>query len=299
MIAFPASLLILNGKSADNLPLRDAIAKLRDEGVEIHVRVTWEKGDAQRYVDEARQLGVETVIAGGGDGTINEVSTALIQSQGGNIPALGILPLGTANDFATSVGIPDDLDKALKLAIAANATEIDMVQVNDKTCFINMATGGFGTRITTETPEKLKAALGGVSYFIHGLMRMDTLKPDVCDIRGEDFHWQGKALVIGIGNGRQAGGGQQLCPTALINDGLLQLRIFTGEELLPGLLSALTQSEDNPNIIEGASSWFDIRAPHEITFNLDGEPLSGQEFHIEILPEALRCRLPPGCPLMR
>ena len=277
MIAFPASLLILNGKSADNLPLRDAIAKLRDEGVEIHVRVTWEKGDAQRYVDEARQLGVETVIAGGGDGTINEVSTALIQSQGDNIPALGILPLGTANDFATSVGIPDDLDKALKLAIAANATAIDMVQVNDKTCFINMATGGFGTRITTETPEKLKAALGGVSYFIHGLMRMDTLKPDVCDIRGEDFHWQGKALVIGIGNGRQAGGGQQLCPTALINDGLLQLRIFTGEELLPGLLSALTQSENNPNIIEGASSWFDIRAPHEITFNLDGEPLSGQE----------------------
>ncbi len=299
MIAFPASLLILNGKSADNLPLRDAIAKLRDEGVEIHVRVTWEKGDAQRYVDEARQLGVETVIAGGGDGTINEVSTALIQSQGDNIPALGILPLGTANDFATRVGIPDDLDKALKLAIAANATAIDMVQVNDKTCFINMATGGFGTRITTETPEKLKAALGGVSYFIHGLMRMDTLKPDVCDIRGEDFHWQGKALVIGIGNGRQAGGGQQLCPTALINDGLLQLRIFTGEELLPGLLSALTQSEDNPNIIEGASSWFDIRAPHEITFNLDGEPLSGQEFHIEILPEALRCRLPPGCPLLR
>ncbi|HHZ9387695.1 TPA: lipid kinase YegS [Citrobacter freundii] len=299
MIAFPTSLLILNGKSADNLPLRDAIAKLRDEGVEIHVRVTWEKGDAQRYVDEARQLGVETVIAGGGDGTINEVSTALIQSQGDNIPALGILPLGTANDFATSVGIPDDLDKALKLAIAANATAIDMVQVNDKTCFINMATGGFGTRITTETPEKLKAALGGVSYFIHGLMRMDTLKPDVCDIRGEDFHWQGKALVIGIGNGRQAGGGQQLCPTALINDGLLQLRIFTGEELLPGLLSALTQSENNPNIIEGASSWFDIRAPHEITFNLDGEPLSGQEFHIEILPEALRCRLPPGCPLLR
>lgn len=263
------------------------------------MRVTWEKGDARRYVDEARQLGVATVIAGGGDGTINEVSTALIHCRGEDIPALGILPLGTANDFATSVGIPEVLDKALKLAIAGNAVEIDMVQVNDKTCFINMATGGFGTRVTTETPEKLKAALGGVSYFIHGLMRMDTLKPDSCEIRGENFHWQGDALVIGIGNGRQAGGGQQLCPTALINDGLLQLRIFTGDELLPALLSALTQSDDNPNIIDGASSWFDIRAPHEITFNLDGEPLSGQEFHIEILPAALRCRLPPGCPLLR
>ncbi|MCF6718783.1 lipid kinase YegS, partial [Escherichia coli] len=53
------------------------------------------------------------------------------------------------------------------------------------------------------------------------------------------------------------------------------------------------------NIIEGASSWFDIQAPHEITFNLDGEPLSGQNFHIEILPAALRCRLPPDCPLLR
>lgn len=299
MATFPASLLILNGKGADNQPLRDAIGLLRDEGVEIHVRVTWEKGDARRYVDEARQLGVETVIAGGGDGTINEVSAALIQCQGGNVPALGILPLGTANDFATSAGIPEALDKALKLAIAGNAVAIDIAQVNDKTCFINMATGGFGTRITTETPEKLKAALGGVSYFIHGLMRMDTLKPDRCEIRGENFHWQGDALVIGIGNGRQAGGGQQLCPGALINDGLLQLRIFTGEELLPALFSTLTQPEENPNIVDGASAWFDIQAPHEITFNLDGEPLSGQEFHIEILPNALRCRLPPDCPLLR
>lgn len=227
------------------------------------------------------------------------VSAALIQCQGGNVPALGILPLGTANDFATSAGIPEALDKALKLAIAGNAVAIDIAQVNDKTCFINMATGGFGTRITTETPEKLKAALGGVSYFIHGLMRMDTLKPDRCEIRGENFHWQGDALVIGIGNGRQAGGGQQLCPGALINDGLLQLRIFTGEELLPALFSTLTQPEENPNIVDGASAWFDIQAPHEITFNLDGEPLSGQEFHIEILPNALRCRLPPDCPLLR
>ncbi|HHE5696621.1 TPA: lipid kinase YegS [Citrobacter amalonaticus] len=296
---FPSSVLILNGKSADNPVLREAIGLLRDEGVEIHVRVTWEKGDAERYVEEARRLGVETVIAGGGDGTINEVSTALIHCEGPDIPALGILPLGTANDFATSVGIPVELDKALKLAIVGNAIEIDMAQVNDKTCFINMATGGFGTRITTETPEKLKAALGGVSYIIHGLMRMDTLKPDRCEIRGENFHWQGDALVIGIGNGRQAGGGQQLCPNALINDGLLQLRIFTGEEILPALFSTLKPQEENPNIIDGASAWFAIRAPHDITFNLDGEPLSGQEFHIEILPAALRCRLPPDCPLLR
>ena len=299
MATYPDSLLILNGKSAGNDLLRQAITELREDGARIHVRVTFEKGDAALYIDEGIRLGAETIISGGGDGTINEIAGALIDLDTAHRPAMGILPLGTANDFATSVGIPEALDKALKLAIAGNAIAIDMAQVNKQTCFINMATGGFGTRITTETPEKLKAALGGVSYIIHGLMRMDTLQPDRCEIRGENFHWQGDALVIGIGNGRQAGGGQQLCPNALINDGLLQLRIFTGDEILPALVSTLKSDEDNPNIIEGASSWFDIQAPHEITFNLDGEPLSGQNFHIEILPAALRCRLPPDCPLLR
>ena len=299
MTDFPPALLILNGKGAGDPELREAINQLRDEGVDIHVRVTWEKGDAARYLEEARELGVETVVAGGGDGTINEVATALIECNSENLPALGIIPLGTANDFATSAGIPEEMDKALKLAIAGNATPIDIARVNDRTCFINMATGGFGTRITSETPEKLKAALGGVSYLIHGLTRMDTLKPDRCEIRGENFHWQGDALVIGIGNGRQAGGGQQLCPEALINDGQLHLRIFTAEELLPALLNTLTRAEESPHLIDGISSWFEITAPHDITFNLDGEPQSGRAFRIDILPNALRCRLPPGCPLLR
>lgn len=83
------------------------------------------------------------MIAGGGDGTINEVATALVE-RGGKM-ALGILPLGTANDFATSVGIPQDLASALKLAIVGRDVPIDIALVNDKTGFINMATGGFGT----------------------------------------------------------------------------------------------------------------------------------------------------------
>lgn len=299
MSDFPASLLILNGKGANTPQLREAVELLRDEGVTIHVRVTWEKGDAVRYVEEAVRLNVETVIAGGGDGTINEVATALIHSENRDVPALGILPLGTANDFATSVNIPADLANALKLAIAGRDVPVDIAQVNHKTCFINMATGGFGTRITTETPEKLKAALGGVSYLIHGLMRMDTLKPDRCEIRGENFSWQGDALVIGIGNGRQAGGGQQLCPEALINDGLLHLRIFTGEELIPALFNTLASSDGAENLVDSVSPWFEVTASHEMTFNLDGEPLSGKTFRMEILPAALRCRLPPDCPLLR
>lgn len=298
MTSMPHTLLILNGKEAGNQDVRNAVKNLRDEGVTLHVRVTWEQGDAKRYVDEAAALAVDTIIAGGGDGTINEVASALMALAGSSRPSLGILPLGTANDFATSCSIPLQIENALQLAVKGRAVAIDLAQVNNKHYFINMATGGFGTRITTETPEKLKAVLGGASYFIHGLMRMDTIKADSCEIRGPDFEWSGDALVIGIGNGRQAGGGQPLCPDALINDGLLQLRLLIAEELLPALLTSVFSGEKNKNVIETTLPWLEITAPHDMTFNLDGEPLSGKNFRIEVIPNAIQCRLPPNCELL-
>lgn len=291
------ALLILNGKGAGNEELRMAVGAMREEGVELIVRVTWEYGDAARYVKEAVQLGCDTVIAGGGDGTINEVAGALAQLEGKR-PVLGIVPLGTANDFATGCNIPLAPEQALLLAVKGRAADIDLATVNDKHFFINMATGGFGTRITTETPEKLKAALGGVSYFIHGLLRLDTLKADRCEIKGPDFSWEGDALVIGIGNGRQAGGGQQICPDALINDGLLQLRLLTSEELLPSFLRSLINNEENKNIVSAHLPWMEITAPHDMTFNLDGEPLTGKHFRIEVLADIIQCRLPPHCELL-
>lgn len=292
------SFVILNGKSAGNEALREAILALREEGLPVEVRVTWEYGDGERYVKEALAAGAATIVAGGGDGTLNEIATALATIDAAQRPVLGILPLGTANDFATSAGIPDEMDNALRLAIIGKATPVDLACVNRERYFINMATGGFGTRITTETPAKLKSALGGVSYFIHGLMRMDELKADSCELSGPGFNWQGDALVIGIGNGRQAGGGQRLCPSALINDGLLNVSIVTSQELLSTLLHSLTSDEQNPNIISATLPWLTITSPNEMTFNLDGEPLSGTEFHIEVMPDALLCRLPPYCELL-
>ncbi len=127
-------------------------------------------------------------------------------------------------------------------------------------------------------------------------MRMDTLKPDRCEIRGRTF--TGRAMRWSSASATAAaGGGQQLCPEALINDGLLHLRIFTGEELiLP--CSAPANPENSPNIVDGVSSWFEITAPHEMTFNLDGEPLSGKPSVWSCYRRPC-CRLPPDCPLLR
>ena len=292
------AMIMVNGKSAAVEPLRQAVYRLRSEGHQIDVRVTWEHGDISRFLDEATAMHADTVIAAGGDGTINELTTALARLPIHARPTLGILPLGTANDFARSATIPESTEAALRLALQGEVTAVDLVRVNSQRYFINMATGGFGTRITTETPDKLKAALGGMSYVVHGLLRMDTLQPDRCEIISDDFNWQGDALVIGIGNARQAGGGQQLCPTALIDDGILDISIVTAEQWLPSLLHNLAGTPGNPGVIAGRCHQLEISSRHNMTFNLDGEPLQGNHFRFELLPKAVNCRLPEHCPLL-
>ncbi|MBG6032355.1 lipid kinase YegS [Proteus hauseri] len=292
------SLLIINGKSANNNALRNAVYQLRNEGVNLQVRVTWESSDIRRFVQEAIDIQAETVIAAGGDGTINSVISELIHLSPSSPPILGIIPLGTANDFATSAHIPRDMENALNLAVKGRAIPIDVIAVNKTHYFINMASGGFGTKITTETPEALKSALGGAAYFINGLLSIDSLKADHCTIEAENFHWEGESLILGVGNGRQAGGGQQLCPDALINDNKLNITIVEAHELLPSLLNSLFDRKKNDKIIERESRWVNISASHEMVFNLDGEPLLGNKFEFIVLPEAIHCRLPPQCDLL-
>lgn len=292
------SLLIINGKNANNSALRKAVYQLRDEGFDLQVRVTWESCDVRRFVQEAIDINAETVIAAGGDGTINSVASELIHLSLSSPPILGIIPLGTANDFATSAQIPRDMENALNLAIKGRAVPIDIITVNKTHYFINMATGGFGTKITTETPEALKSALGGAAYFINGLLSIDALKADHCTIEAENFHWEGESLILAIGNGRQAGGGQKLCSEALINDNKLNLTIVEAHELLPSILSSMFDRKKNDKIIERESRWVNISASHEMVFNLDGEPLLGNKFEFIVLPEAIHCRLPPQCDLL-
>lgn len=294
----PSAMIILNGKQSANPELRKAITHLRDEGHTIIVRIPWEPKDTDVFIEQALTQGIDTIVAAGGDGTINAISSALMKLPANRRPIMGILPMGTANDFATSANIPADIEQALALAVKGKAVEIDLGQVNEHYYFMNMATGGFGTRITTETPEALKSALGGAAYVINGLLRPDTLKTDICKIEADNFSWEGETLVVAIGNGRQAGGGQQLTPAALINDGVLNLLIVPARDVIPALLTNLFSSDRNQHLIEKTSTWIKISSPHNMVLNLDGEPLSGDNFTFTLIPNALRCRLPPQCNLL-
>ncbi|HSD16194.1 MAG TPA: lipid kinase YegS [Thermomonas sp.] len=299
--------LILNGKSAGDDAVRDAVAALRDDGARLDVRVTWEHGDGERCVAEAIAEGIDTVIAGGGDGTLSEVASALAHRHGtaGVLPALGLLPLGTANDFANAAGIPLEPEAALRLVRAAAAVPVDLLKLeaNGETHWaVNLASGGFGTEVTTETHEGLKKLLGGLAYVLTGLSKLGRIEPLQASVRGPGFDWSGDFIALGIGNGRQAGGGQALCPDALVDDGLLDLTIVPPleGELLATFGTAMTAGKAaalDGVAIRRVLPWVEIVATGPITLNLDGEPVQATRFRIECVPGRVRMHLPADCPL--
>lgn len=302
--------LILNGKSAGDDALRDAVSTLRQRGIALDVRVTWEDGDAERYVSEAMADGADTIIAAGGDGTLSEVATTLAHRDepADALPALGLVPLGTANDFANAAGIPLPPLPALELIAGSPATAIDLLRLVADDGVIhwcaNLASGGFGTQVTVETDDGLKKMLGGLAYLITGISRLGRIEPIRARLRGPDFAWEGDFIALGIGNGRQAGGGQALCPDALIDDGLLDLTVvpeLSGE--VASTLGALVTSGKAAALervaLRARLPWLEIDCPEPFTLSLDGEPVESGHLRIDCVPGRVRMHVPAGSPLLR
>ncbi|MBO9576043.1 MAG: lipid kinase YegS [Sphingobium sp.] len=280
--------LILNGKQANDPGAREAVETLRAEGHGVDVRVTWEDGDAARLVEEA--LGqVDHIVAGGGDGTVNEVFAAAFRAGLPRGCALGILPLGTANDFARSTGITvvDPL-AALRLAVTAAPHPIDIGLLDD-TPFVNLVSGGFGSQVTAQTDPQLKSRLGPIAYVLTGLSRAKELSTCRGRFRAPDFSWEGSFVAFAIGNGRQAGGGIPLCPEALLDDGLLDLMILPAPASgIEALAALLREGADLMRLgVVTRAPWIEFEGDEEIAINLDGEPQQRARFRAECRPRAL------------
>ena len=292
--------IILHGKAASDARLRTAVGVLREDSQTVEVRVTWEPGDAARLTGEAvvdaGRGKINCIVAGGGDGTINEVFAA---AHAAGLPegcSLGIIPLGTANDFSHSAGVPTgDIAAALRIAASAPPRLIDVGLLNGR-LFANLVSGGFGSRVTVETDPKLKRRFGGLAYAMTGISHFAELSENQGLFRANGFSWQGHFLALAIGNGRQAGGGIPLCPDALIDDGLLDLMI------LPAMDHAARREAFSHLLREGASgiraqlittrsSWIEYESMHDLNVNLDGEPTVLKRFRAECRPRALPVRL--------
>ncbi|ALN87670.1 lipid kinase YegS [Lysobacter capsici] len=300
--------LILNGKSAGDDALREAVGAIRDRGIVLDVRVTWESGDAERYVSEAIADGVATIIAAGGDGTLSEVATTLAHrdESADVLPSLGLVPLGTANDFASAALIPTDPAQALDLIDRQAPRPIDLIRLEAPDGLhwaANLASGGFGTQVTIETDAGLKKMLGGLAYLVTGISKLGKIEPMRARLHGDGFEWEGDFIALGIGNGKQAGGGQALCPDALIDDGLLDVTVvpeLSGEVgatvrtlLTEGKHAALDRVAARAQL-----KYVEIDSPQGLTLNLDGEPVHAHHFRIDCVPARLRMHLPADCPLL-
>jgi len=300
--------LILNGKATGNEDVREAVAALRERGVQLEVRVTWESGDAERYVAEAIAHGVDTIIAAGGDGTLSEVAETLAhrEESADALPSLGLLPLGTANDFATAAEIPDEPLGALELIMHAPARPVDLLRIDadGKVWWCaNVASGGFGTEVTVETDEGLKKVLGGLAYLVTGISRLGRIDPIQARVRAPGFEWAGGFIALGVGNGRQAGGGQVLCPEALIDDGLLDVTVIpelSGE--VTSTLAALVKGGKRGALEQVAervqAPWVEIEAEEPLTLNLDGEPVQARHFRIDCVPGRVNLHVALDSPLL-
>ena len=290
--------LILNGKAPGNDAFRAAVVQQRGVGHRIKVRVTRKEGDARRFAAEAGDA--DLLIAAGGDGTLNEVVHGLMDLSKAARPALGVVPLGTANDFAAGCGIPSDPEQALALCLEGQQVPIDVGKANEH-WFLNAASVGFGAAVTATTPPELKRLLGPAAYTVMGAI----LAMNVHHYRGRltlpDREITGSGPVAIVGNGRQTGGGVQLTPRARIDDGLLDVLVVRQIPPIALLTAARELQELSPDgefISYQQTAWAEVHPEEAIPVNLDGEPVRFSDVRYEAVSRAIRLVVPPNCPLL-
>jgi diacylglycerol kinase (ATP) len=210
--------MIIHGARAEREDVRHLIDWVRAKGHLVEPHVTLETSDATAMTAAAARSGVDAVIAIGGDGTLNEVVNGL---DGFDTP-LGIIPLGTANDFATQAGIPADVDHAMDVILHRKPVCIDTASLNGRR-FLNVSTGGVGAEATAETPAEAKETLGPVAYAITGVRKFADFESYRATFRGGDFVFDGEFMMFAVGLTRASGGGTLVTPNASVTDGLLDV----------------------------------------------------------------------------
>ena len=287
------TVFILHRKSANEDYIKAAVETVRKEGHKFRVLVPFSKKEKPRILKEALRRGATRIIAGGGDGTINAVSNALIRAGDEYTDVtLGVCPLGTANDFARGLGLPsDDLAECLRIACTRDARAIDVGVLNGRN-FINVASLGFGAEITATTPVKLKKALGGAAYTLVGMVKALDLKPYVGTLKipGEE-PLEGSMLFMAVGNNHFAGGGFDVAPMAKLDDGLLDLTAVLVDKDFD--LAHIRDELDNPmnpenrHVAYRQLAKFTIRSEQPLQCNLDGEPIRKKKMKFSVLPKRL------------
>lgn len=284
------------GSVADLAELKTVLE--REPGTSVHF--SEEKGDAERLAREALRGGAERVVAAGGDGTLNEVVNGLAEDFGR--VRLGLLPLGTGNDFARSIGLPGDLEAALAALAANQARRMDVAHARiggEGRYFVNMSAGGFSGEVS-ERASEAKDTWGPLAYMRGAIGALPELKGFTTTVAlnsSETLRLETYNIVVS--NGRFVAAGIPVAPQAVLDDGLLEVMIAPATTipqlavLVPQVL--LGVHLESELLLFRKATRVEIECDPPMGFNVDGELMGEGPAVFEILPRALEVVIGPEC----
>lgn len=243
-------------------------------------------------VEALLRQGVRRLIVGAGDGTIGTVAARLARRD----VALGVIPLGTANDFARTVGIPLNIPAAAAVAAGAHVRAIDLARANDE-FFLNVASIGMSATLTTLLSVRLKRRLGAAAYMIAGALAFTRHPTFFARVDSPAGAAEGIVHQVVVGNGRYYGGGVLVARDSTLDDGLLTVytlgrrgrwRLLRTVALLR-LRVPLTRPGD---VYLRVPSAFVETLPAGLRVNLDGELRTTTPVTFTVVPQALRVLTP-------
>lgn len=276
-----------SGREEMRRRLPDILQKLDEGGIEVTCHATTGEGDATLEVERSlARGGYDLIIAAGGDGTLNEVINGLA-GKSNRLP-LGILPVGTTNDFARAMGIPKHWEYACELIINQYAVPIDVGKANER-YFMNIAGGGFLTELSYDVPIKLKTMIGQLAYYLKGMEKMVHLRPTELTFEAEGVGtFTGEFMLFLICNSNSVGGFERLAPDSKLDDGLFDVLLIRKCNLAEfiRLVSLALRGEHfgDQHVEHFRTNRLAVTSPDKVQLNLDGEYGGTLPGIFEILP---------------
>jgi YegS/Rv2252/BmrU family lipid kinase len=267
------------------------IAKIDQEQFDVHFFITGYAGHANDIAQEAVRNKVKYVVAVGGDGTINEVARALVDSES----ILGIIPFGSGNGLARDLHISTNVDKAIKIFLKDNVSEIDYGVANDHVFFCTCGMGFDAIVSENFSKERLR---GPLTYFKNVLGAYIDFEPENYEVIFPDGKIiNEKAFLITCANTTQYGNNAFIAPRASLQDGLMNIAIlkpFGMLEIPQTTIQLFSKNIDsNKNLTEIITKEAIIRRTKPGWIHIDGDPLFEEaEVRVRLVSKGLKVVAP-------
>ncbi len=271
--------------------------RLRESVGDLDIVMTVAGGDAADAAASAARDGYEQLFVAGGDGTLNEAVNGVARVPGALARVtFGLIPLGTGNDFAGALGLPEDVGAAVRILLAGRTVEVDVGVLNERR-FVNVSAGGFIAEVSDAVDPRLKSVAGKLAYLVGGAQVLFEFEPVRARVAGVGAEGGAEAReldlhLFAVCNSRQVGGGRLIAPDALIDDGLLDVCLV---ESMPTLefLSLLARVSEGGHVSDERVHYFRARSlelhfDRPIKVNTDGEVLEAESCRYTVEPRAAR-----------